>query len=68
MNVLPFERQIAVVSALVEGRSIRTTERLTDTHRDMVMRPGAKVGRGCALLHDMLFHELPVTQLQLDEL
>jgi IS1 family transposase len=68
MNILPIERQTAVVSALVEGCSIRTTERLTQTHRDTVMRLGAKIGRGCAALHDMMFRDLQVNQLQFDEL
>jgi len=68
MNILPLERQTAVVSALVEGCSIRTTERLTQTHRDTVMRLGARIGRGCDALHDFMFRELQISQLQFDEL
>lgn len=68
MNILPIERQTAVVSALVEGCSIRTAERLTQTHRDTVMRLGARIGRGCAALHDFMFRDLQVSQLQFDEL
>jgi hypothetical protein len=34
------------------GCSIRATERLTDTHRDTIMRLGVRVGEGCARLHD----------------
>ncbi len=37
MNILPIERQTAIISALCEGMSIRATERLTDTHRDTIM-------------------------------
>ena len=29
MNVIPFEQQVAIISALTEGCSIRATERLT---------------------------------------
>jgi len=68
MNILPQDRQVAVISALVEGCSIRTTERLTETHRDTVMRLGAKIGRGCDALHDLMFRDLQVAQLQFDEL
>lgn len=68
MNILPLDRQTAVVSALIEGCSIRTTERLTQTHRDTVMRLGARIGRGCAALHDLMFRDLHVSQLQFDEL
>lgn len=32
------------------------------------MRLGAKIGHGCAALHDLLFRDLHTTQLQLDEL
>jgi len=52
MNILPSAQQIAVISALTEGCSIRATERLTDIHRDTIMRLGARVGDGCAALHD----------------
>ncbi|MER8920730.1 MULTISPECIES: hypothetical protein [unclassified Mesorhizobium] len=45
MNILPQDRQVAVISALIEGCLIRATERMTDTHRDTVMRLGARIGR-----------------------
>ncbi|MEP9388954.1 transposase [Mesorhizobium sp. KR9-304] len=68
MNILPQDRQVAVISALIEGCSIRATERMTETHRDTVMRLGARIGRGCAALHDMMFRDLNINQLQFDEL
>lgn len=37
-NITPLDRQVAIISALVEGCSIRSTERMTDTHRDTIMR------------------------------
>ncbi len=67
MNVLPRDKQIAAVSALVEGCSIRTTERLTGVHRDTVMRLGARVGQGCAVLHDSMMQNLQVSLIELDE-
>ena len=68
MNNLPFEKQIAVVAALCEGLSIRSTERLTGIHRDTIMRLGARIGDGCAVLHDAAFRNLRVSQIQIDEL
>ena len=68
MNILPRDRQIAVVAALTEGMSIRSVERLTGIHRDTIMRLGAKVGRGCAALHDDTMRDLPITMIELDEL
>jgi IS1 family transposase len=68
MNILPRDRQIAVIAALSEGASIRSVERLTNTHRDTVMRLGARVGHGCAALMDDMMRNLPSQIIQLDEL
>jgi hypothetical protein len=38
MNILPRDKQIEIVAALVEGCSIRAVERLTGVHRDTIMR------------------------------
>jgi hypothetical protein len=34
MNRAPLARRVQVINCLVEGNSIRSTERLTGTHRD----------------------------------
>jgi IS1 family transposase len=68
MNILPRDKQIAVIAALSEGTSIRATERLTGIHRDTIMRLGARVGRGCAILMDQMMRDLPSQIIQLDEL
>ena len=68
MNVLPTEKKIAAIAALTEGVSIRATERLTGIHRDTIMRLGAKIGAGCAALHDALFRNLHVATIELDEI
>jgi IS1 family transposase len=67
MNVLPFEKQVRVIAALTEGCSIRATERLTDIHRDTIMRLGVKVGEGCRRLHDGLLRGVHVALVELDE-
>src|SRR5208282_2465496 len=67
MNILPFDQQIAVISALTEGCSIRSTERLTDVHRDTIMRLAARVGFGAIKFHDRTVHSLQVPRLELDE-
>ena len=67
MNVLTFDRQIAVISSLVEGCSIRSTERLTGVHRDTIMRLAARVGFGAIKFHDRTVHSLQVPRLELDE-
>ena len=52
MNRTPLIRRTQVIGALVEGNSIRSAERMTDTHRDTTMRLLVQVGDGCAKLMD----------------
>src|ERR1700719_3568882 len=68
MNVLDRDKQIEIIAALTEGMSIRAVERLTGVHRDTIMRLGARVGRGCAELHDRMFVGIRTGRLELDEL
>jgi len=44
------DQQIAVISALTEGCSIRATERLTSIHRDTIMRLGIRCVRAPLLI------------------
>jgi hypothetical protein len=67
MNVLPFEKQVQIISALTQGCSIRSVERITDTHRDTVMRLGARVGQGCENVHNRYMRDLQVNLIELDE-
>ena len=66
-NVLNKDKQIAVISALAEGSGIRQIERMTDVHRDTIMRLGVRVGQGCAALLDRKMRDLSCQHLQLDE-
>src|SRR5712691_13009025 len=68
MNILSRDKQIEIIACLTEGMSIRSTERLTGVHRDTIMRLGARVGRGCAELHDRMVVGLRVGRLELEEL
>src|ERR1043166_2588234 len=68
MSQLSRDQQIQVIGALTEGLSIRSVERMTGIHRDTIMRLGARVGRGCAELHDRTMVGLRVARLELDEL
>ena len=44
-NNLPTEKKVLAVSMLAEGNSIRSIERITEIHRDTVMRLGVRVGQ-----------------------
>lgn len=67
-NVLKFDRQVQVLRALVEGCSVRSTERMTAVHRDTILRLMVRVGTGCANLIDEKMVDLPCQRLELDEL
>ncbi len=67
VNVLSEGKQVAVISALCEGVSIRATARLVGVDKDSVMALGVKVGNGCAALHGSLMRGLRVSRLELDE-
>src|SRR5205814_8090436 len=67
-NVLNTDKQIAVISALAEGSSIRSIERITGVHRDTIMRLGVKVGDGCTRLLDAKMRDLDCRYLQFDEI
>jgi len=68
MNILKSEKKLAVLSALVEGNSIRSTERMTGVHRDTIMRLTVEVGRGCLALMDRTMHDLSCRYLEVDEI
>lgn len=67
-NVLPTERKLAVLSALTEGCSIRSTERMTGVNRETVGKLLVRVGNGCASLLDEKMVDLGCERLELDEL
>jgi IS1 family transposase len=67
-NVLPKDKQIAVIAALAEGSSIRAIERITGISRNTIMRLGVKVGQGCAQLLDAKMRNLTCNFLQFDEI
>ena len=68
MNILPQDKQTAIIAALVEGCSIRAVERLTGVHRDTIMRLGVRVGEGCLKLHSAMMRDLQVNRIELDEI
>ena len=67
-NVLKKDKQITVIAALAEGMAIRQIERMTDIHRDTIMRLGVRVGKGCAAIMDEKMRDLECRDIQVDEL
>ena len=67
-NALPRSKQVAVVAALTEGCSLRSTARMTGVDRETVGTIVARVGAGCLALLDETMVDLPCERLELDEL
>jgi hypothetical protein len=67
-NILPIAKQAAIISALAEGNSIRSIERMTGIHRDTIMRLGVEVGERCAKLMDEKMRGLSSRVIQMDEI
>lgn len=67
-NVLSKDKQITITAALAEGSSIRSIERMTNVHRDTIMRLGVRIGQGCKGLLDEKMRGLNSTRIQLDEI
>jgi hypothetical protein len=55
MNTLPMDKQRAVIQALIEGNSIRSTERMTSIHRDTIMRLLVRVAKPTHLLFGFIW-------------
>ena len=66
-NVLPKEKQVAVIAALAEGSSLRALTRMTGIHRSTIAGLALRVGQGCARLLDEKMRNLDCHYLQFDE-
>ncbi len=68
MYTLPTEKKLAVLSALVEGNSIRSISRMTDVDRNTINSLLLRAGRHCSTLLDTHMRELSCRYLQVDEI
>lgn len=67
-NVLSASDRIAVVSALVEGCSIRSTSRMTGVSRNTVTKLLLDLAEVCAKVSDEKLRGLPCKRVQIDEI
>ena len=68
MNRLPEEKRLAIVSVLIEGNSIHSTERMTGVHRDTIIRLLLSVGDGCGRLLNERVRNIHTRRVQVDEI
>jgi IS1 family transposase len=67
-NVLSTEKRVQIISALVEGVSVRATARMCDVSKDTVMKLGVDLGKACAGYQDEAFRNLTCKRIQIDEI
>jgi IS1 family transposase len=68
MNRLPLEKQIQIISLLVEGNSLRSTSRITGTSINTVTKLLVDAGRACQEFHNKTVKEITSKRVQCDEI
>ncbi len=68
MNKLSKDKQIRVLSALVEGCSIRATVRMTGVAKNTIVKLLAEIGKACDRYQDKALRNLPCAVIQADEI
>lgn len=67
-NVISIEKKVAVISALVEGCSVRSTSRLTGVSKGAVLRLLTSVGAACADYQNSVIRNVVAKRVQVDEI
>jgi len=68
MNMLPVAKQAAILKALTEGASIRSTARMVGVSKTTVLRLLVEVGGLCAIYQDHKLRNLPCRRIEADEI
>ncbi len=64
----PVNEALTALGMLLEGASVRSTERLTGLHRDTILKLLVKAGEKCEKLMGRLIVNVPVKDVQADEI
>ncbi len=68
MNSLPLEKKLAVISALVEGNSIRSVSRMTGVDRNTINSLLLRTGERCQQIMNERMRNLECRYIQVDEI
>lgn len=68
MNKLSISRRAAIIRALAEGNSIRSTCRLTGAAKATVLKLLVEVGEFCSIYQDRVLRNLKTTRIEADEI
>jgi IS1 family transposase len=66
--VTPEDKALLAIQLLIEGTSIRSIERITQLHRDTIMRLLVLAGERCMILMDARMRNLRCQHIQSDEI
>jgi len=67
-NVISMAKKIAVISALVEGCSVRSTSRMTGVSKGAILRLLMSVGKACQKYQDDTIRNVSAKRVQVDEI
>src|SRR5712675_805175 len=67
-NVLSMAKKVAVITALVEGCSVRSTSRMTGVAKSTILRLLEEVGNACAEYQDRTLRNVAAKRVQIDEI
>jgi hypothetical protein len=65
---LSTDKKVVIISALVEGCSVRSTSRLTGVAKGTILRLLADVGATCARYQDEVIRNVAAKRVQIDEI
>lgn len=67
-NVISMDKKVAVISALVEGCSVRSTSRMTGVSKGAILRLLVSVGAACTAYQDRAIRNVSAKRVQVDEI
>jgi hypothetical protein len=68
MNKISVDKKIAVVTALCEGCSVRSTSRMTGVSKGAILRLLVEVGTACAEYQNAAIRNVAAKRIQIDEI
>lgn len=68
MNRLSADKRTQVLTAILEGNSVRSTVRMTGAAKDTVLKLLAELGTACAEYHDAHVRNIKAKHIQADEI
>ena len=68
MNKLSTEKRVQIISALIEGNSLRATSRMIGVAFNMVLKLVPEIGKACRAYQDRVLRNLPLKRIQCDEI